>query len=85
MKRRGLKPKDRTRKAQHRDGYGTPAEVAQKHDISGATVYAWVRDGKLEPIGGKPAAKKIGANLWVLFASVERHLMPVKAAVRAAS
>ncbi len=73
-KYRGLAPRAGKVKEMQLDGYGTPGAVAKQFEISNQTVYAWVRDGRLEPIGGKPAAKKVGANVWVLFASVERRL-----------
>lgn len=73
-KRRGLAPSAARVKEQERDGYVTPAAAADRYSISNQTVYAWIREKRLEPIGGKPAAKKVGANVWVLLASVARHL-----------
>jgi len=73
-KRRGLAPSAAKVKEQLRDGYATPAAAAALYGISNQTIYAWIRDERLEPVGGKPASRKVGANVWVLLASVARHL-----------
>lgn len=73
-KRKGLAPSKKKVAEQAREGYGTPAAAARRYGVSNQTIYAWIRDEKLEPIGSKPASKKLGANVWVLFASVARHL-----------
>lgn len=65
--RRGLAPSSDRLMEMHDDGYGTPAEVAAAAGVSPSTVYTWAKACVLADLNGKPATKKIGANLWVLF------------------
>jgi transposase len=69
--RRGLAPSATKLEQKHADGYYTVQEIAKRFELPASTVYTWVQDRKLQAVGGKPAAKKAGANLWILLAAVE--------------
>jgi transposase-like protein len=71
--RRGPVPSDAVLKRMKRDGYLTISAAAREYSINPTTLYAWVGSKRLEPIGGKPPAVRVGANLFVLASSVERR------------
>ena len=69
--KRGPVPSAELLEKMHAAGYFLVREIADELEIKLTTVYTWATGGKLQPVDGKPATKKVASNIWILKAAVE--------------